>query len=270
MKIGTSLWGFREMDIESVLAFCAEADITSIEAQIHPLAPGHFRMDMSDAELGHVVACASEYGVAFEGMALSNDFTTSADRMAGEVDGVMAGLAFARRLGVSRVRIFAGWRRPEDVDDATFERMVVALRAAVRRARELGIRLGLENHGGITATAACVRRILDAVGEPSLGLLYDPANFVRSDEDPLRALSTLRGRLVYTHAKDLTARGSGGAVCSVGEGVMNWSAILDALSNEPDGLVIIEQTSPADVFEATRKSFAAIRAKLETSAEVRP
>lgn len=256
MKIATSLWGFRERDLPEVLTFCADTGITSVEAQAHAQAPRQFRLDMSDAELDGILRLAAQAGITFDAMALANDFTTSEERLSGEIERTIAGLDFARRLGITRVRVFAGWKQKPDMNEAIFNRMIDALRVVARHAGKLGIRVGVENHGGITAAAGDVQRILDAVGNSSLGLLYDPANFVRSSEDPVAALRALRLSLVYTHAKDLT---SDGKVCAVGQGVMPWPAILAELAKDPDTLIVIEQTNPADVIDSTRQSFAALQ-----------
>jgi sugar phosphate isomerase/epimerase len=266
MKIGTSLWGFRQLELPEVMAFCAECGITSIEAQAHAQAPKHFRLDMSDAELTLVRRLAAKLGITLHALALANDFTTTeAERMPGEIERVLAGLELARRLEITRVRIFAGWKKPADVDEAMILRMIDALSTVADRAADLGIRVGLENHGGITATSADVRRILDTVGRPSLGSLFDAVNFVRCDEDALVSLRALRSSIVYTHAKDLTPAK---AVCAVGQGTLPWAALVRELSSDPDALVVIEQTDPATVHEMTRASFAALRSYIEAGVEV--
>jgi len=265
MRIGTSMWGFREHDIAHVLEFCAAEGIVSVEAEVHPQAPRHFRLDMSTTDLDRALRLATKLGVTFDALSLGNDFTTSPENLPREVEHVMAGLAFAKRIGASRVRIFAGWKRPADMNDVIFARMIDAISAVARRAESLGVGLAVENHGGITATADDVRHILRAVKHPRVGLLYDPANFVRSGQDALLALGELRDFIVYTHAKDLD---SDGAVCPIGQGVLPWGAILRETSVDSSSLVIIEQTDPSNVHEATRQSHDAIRALIGATVEV--
>lgn len=61
----------------------------------------------------------------------------------------------------------------------------------------------------------------------------DPANFVVSKEDPVRAIGILRQKVVHTHLKDCTYTGTGRwwgyEWVELGTGQMDYRPILSAL-----------------------------------------
>jgi sugar phosphate isomerase/epimerase len=63
---------------------------------------------------------------------------------------------------------------------------------------QAGVALALENHGGITGTAAQVRRFLDAIDSPWFGVNLDFGNF---HEDPYAEFAALAPATITTHTK---------------------------------------------------------------------
>ena len=74
------------------------------------------------------------------------------------------------------------------------------LRRVLPRARDLGIRLALENHE--YETAADMIELLERIDSPQVGLLVDVGNSMMALEDPLAAVRAMAPYAVSTHFKD--------------------------------------------------------------------
>src|SRR5207248_4715841 len=71
---------------------------------------------------------------------------------------------------------------------------------------ERGVTVALENHGGVTGTAAQVQKFLDAIDSPWFGLNLDFGNF---RVDPYAEFAQVAPRAVTSHAKVTTRLGEG-------------------------------------------------------------
>jgi sugar phosphate isomerase/epimerase len=113
--------------------------------------------------------------------------TNSEDFRADDVVRIGAWFEIAHRLGATYVRVNAG--APLHGAGEASPGIVGALRALSDRARDLGMSLLVENHGGASSDPDFVLRLLEDVGQDRLGLLLDLGNF-----EPLISIS--RGRLL--------------------------------------------------------------------------
>jgi L-ribulose-5-phosphate 3-epimerase len=96
-------------------------------------------------------------------------------------------LRAAHRLGAPLVRINVGATgRQENADDTLgVERVVAAFRELLPVARELNIKISIENHGGVSKTADNIVKIIKETDPQWVGALVDFGNFpaeVRYDE----------------------------------------------------------------------------------------
>jgi sugar phosphate isomerase/epimerase len=85
----------------------------------------------------------------------------------------------AHRLGAPLVRINVGATgRQENTDDTVgVERVVEAFKELLPVARELNIRISIENHGGVSKTASNIVKIIKATDPKWVGSLADFGNF---------------------------------------------------------------------------------------------
>ena len=93
---------------------------------------------------------------------------------------VEEGASIARELGAPALRVFGGY-----VPEGYFEEQAIlwtigALRRCVKYAEENGVVIALENHGGITARADSVIRIIEGVDSPWLRVNLDLGNYRES------------------------------------------------------------------------------------------
>ncbi len=85
----------------------------------------------------------------------------------------------AARLGAPVVRINVGSTGPENADDTAGVDRVVRIfkEELVPLAKELKIRISMENHGGVSKTAANIVKIIKATDPKWVGALVDFGNF---------------------------------------------------------------------------------------------
>ncbi|MBI3698479.1 MAG: sugar phosphate isomerase/epimerase [Acidobacteria bacterium] len=88
-------------------------------------------------------------------------------------------LRVAKRLGAPLVRINVGRTdKQENADDtAGLERVIAAFKEMLPLAKELGIRISIENHGGVSAKADNIVKIIQATDPKWVGSLVDFGNF---------------------------------------------------------------------------------------------
>jgi sugar phosphate isomerase/epimerase len=116
--------------------------------------------------------------IAISGSAIGNRFTTpDVTTLDAEIVAVKGWIDKTAALGAPHLRVFAGALAP-GVDLAVARRScIAALEACAEHAGRSGVMLGLENHGGIVATAAGLLKIVEAVKSPWLGVNLDTGNF---------------------------------------------------------------------------------------------
>jgi L-ribulose-5-phosphate 3-epimerase len=112
-------------------------------------------------------------------------------------------IELASRLGVPIVNTGIGVAQ----DPAELEEFYRGFDALLADAAAQGVKIGLESHAGLTATAAASLALCRRMGRPNLGINYDAAN-VRfyTGGDPVADLENCAGELgawlIHVHIKD--------------------------------------------------------------------
>lgn len=135
-----------------------------------------------------------------------------------ELDKLVHWIDVAHEIGAPIVRAFGGrWETAESFDaymaangqepplegfteDDGYAWAIEAFRTAAYYAGRKGVTLALENHWGLTATAAGTLRIHDEVSSPWLKLVLDTGNFIHAD-DMYAEMAKMFHDLVLVHAK---------------------------------------------------------------------
>lgn len=116
-----------------------------------------------------------------------------------EIAKVKTWLRRAAVLGAPVLRVFAGAPQPGQNVDEAFRCCVECLEACLDTAAEVGVVLGLENHGGIVADADGMLRILRQVSSPWVAANLDTGNFRTAD--PYKDMELVAPFAVTTHLK---------------------------------------------------------------------
>jgi sugar phosphate isomerase/epimerase len=127
---------------------------------------------------------------------------------------------------------------------------------------EFDIRIAIHNHGP-RARYDKIADVLNAVKNrhANIGACADLGHFIRSDEDPVRAIQLLEGRLFGVHLKDFDAPRGNAKGCILGEGVLDVAAVFKALDQAKfpaDACLALEyEENPKDPVADIEKCLAA-------------
>lgn len=101
-------------------------------------------------------------------------------------------------------RMNRGWRPghalPPRVEQSRLQSAAWAVQPLARMAQETGLRLGLENHFGLTSHPEDMLELIELVAPAELGVCLDLGNFV-AGQDHLAACRMLAERTVHVHFK---------------------------------------------------------------------
>ncbi len=155
----------------------------------------------------------------------------------------------AELLGAKVMRVPCGnfrFRGQEPVEDS-YRRLVPRLKSLSAVAADLGLTLGLENHGDFLADEMI--ELIHRVDAPNLGVTLDTCNNLRLFEDTIAESVKLAPYAVATHVKDATATGVGSPRAwktffpsiGLGNGFLDLTRVLRALKDAGyDGLLCVE------------------------------
>lgn len=178
-------------------------------------------------------------------------------------DETEAEIAFHQALRCDYVAIGGLW---DDKDSPeTYLRFLDESRDVIPRLKAKGIRFGYHNHSHEFARFGPARqRLLDLLiegGKPDLMMEIDTYWVAHAGADPAALLSRCEGRIPAIHLKDMEiVPGEGPVMAPVGEGNLNWDAILAVPGVE---WAIVEQdVCRRDPFDCLASSFEFLSARL--------
>jgi sugar phosphate isomerase/epimerase len=132
------------------------------------------------------------------------------------------------------------------------EECVRTLRAVAPLARDLGIKVAVENHGGVDLHARELRWLIEEVGFDAVGACLDTGNPTYGGEDPLLTTEVLAPYVVTSHVRDsrvwAVADGAMTQWVPLGQGNCDLRRIVEILRqqapNPPVDLEIITGSHP--------------------------
>lgn len=134
------------------------------------------------------------------------------------------------------VRVFAYEIRRGENRRAALKRITDRLKLVCDHARNIGVRVALQN-GGSFASAVELAELIDRVDNPMLGASYDIATGVEADDSPADAIKRLGSRLIQARLSDFRD----GAPVTPGEGVAQCRPFVEALVEADfDGWLVSE------------------------------
>ncbi|MEU1283385.1 sugar phosphate isomerase/epimerase [Kitasatospora sp. NPDC005856] len=197
MRPALSTLGLPGRPLGEVLRLAAEHHWQGLELRCAPGEPVHPAMTAGELRSARreftahgitPLAVASYLGVAAPG---------DDDRQAAAL---VDHLRLTAELGARHLRVFPhGTGSAPDADD---RRAARRLAAVADTARSLGIRVLLETHDS-HRTGRDVARVLDLVGHPAVGALWDLLHTHLAGESPAQSLAALTPHLGYVQVKDV-------------------------------------------------------------------
>ncbi|MHA1548471.1 MAG: sugar phosphate isomerase/epimerase family protein [Alphaproteobacteria bacterium] len=183
------------------------------------------------------------------------------DQLEDDVDGV---LAIARDLGIKG--IFCPYlpenERPTDGDG--YQAFGQRLQAAGAPYRAAGISFGWHNHDfefkALADGSLPMERIFQ--GGPDLSWEADVAWIARSGADVDAWIKAEADRLIAVHIKDIAPAGTmedEDGWADIGEGTLDWAALMASLRDTAARLFIMEHDNPSDDERFARRSITAAK-----------
>lgn len=275
MIFGNAAWGLRETPLKEQLRITRDMGLKVLELGIAN-APNDVPLDVTYEELTEIKELAAEYGVILMCAATGNDFTVGQEGTAAclnhpDVEKLRRVIDICAELGISYLRIFAGFTALDDVTEEVFGYMLESLKAVCVYAEEKGVIPVVETHGGVngffdgvehfhstTTVMASLKHIMDRLPD-NAKICYDPANlYAVNHKRPELFYEVFRERIGYAHFKDFKKLPSGHLKPSYcGDSEMNWTVILEAMKDF-DGVALFEYENIEDVEVGLRKSHAYI------------
>ena len=176
------------------------------------------------------------------------------------LDGLVNSLHDAHAYGAGSVLLVPGVARDGVSYEQCWERSIVEIKKAIPVAKELGVKISIENVGNnFITTPEQAMAYLDAINSEWVGWHFDIGNVGRNYGPAERWIQVLGKRIVRIHVKDFSATppASGaraGARPKLLDGDTNWPAVMAALDRAGyQGWAISEQpTNQAADVETAR------------------
>lgn len=261
VQLASSPWGFRMMPLADQCQWLQSNHFKYICGQFAKF-PGMFDMAMTDADIAAALKLVRSHGLSYASFNADGDFMVPS-KVEDQVALCCSQIDRAAQFAPKVIIVFAGWQ--PITTNAIYDQVSAALKAVARHAARYQLPVALENHGGLTARAEQINRILDGAREDNLGVNYDPANFTMYGEDPLRELNALKHPLLFTHFKSVKIAGGKKVYCRIKEGSFDYPSILQALARRYQGLYAIEYEETADVLAGAQDDLYSLRALLGKS-----
>jgi inosose dehydratase len=221
-NLGLQSYTLRNFDVDRALAEINKLGLHSVE-----LFNAHFNVASSDADIAAMKSKTKALGIQMMGHGV-NPFT--ADHEANR-----KWFEFAKKAGIKNLSA----NPSEDAFDSLD-----------KLCEEYQIRIAIHNHGP-GADYDKVSDVLNAVRghHPLIGACADLGHYIRSAEDPVRAINLLEGRLFGIHLKDFAEQKAETKGVIIGQGHLDVVGVFKSLKkvNFPaDGCLALEYEENPD------------------------
>lgn len=176
------------IDTFDALRFAKQAGFDAVDITAYYI-PGYDNNSMptkSDEEIYDFVrklkALCKELGLEISGTGVQNNFADpNAEIRALDVERIKYWIDVAAEMGAPVMRVFSG-DVPRDImnhgwEEIARDRIAPPLREIAEYGATKGVKIGLQNHGDMTATAGQTIQILKWVNHPNIGIINDTGYF---------------------------------------------------------------------------------------------
>ncbi len=203
VKLGVDLFSLRAQgwDAFQYLDYCAKFSAKTVH-----FSEIRFLGSLENEHVKKVGARAAELGIEVEiGMRSVCPTSTAFDKNAGTAEEQLTRVLRAAKLANSKlVRAFLGTgndRRTPGGIEARIEDTIKVLRNVGPVARDLGLKIAIENHAG-DMQARELKMLIEGAGKDVVGACFDSGNPCWALEDPHFTLETLAPYILTSHIRD--------------------------------------------------------------------
>ncbi len=186
----------KTMDLFEFVDFCFQQGISGTE-----LTSYYFPAEITTDYLLKLKHHCHLRGMSISGGAIRNDFCQRDQaKVQQDLEHTQRWVDHYAVLGAPAIRIFAGNQPQDESNKVTLKRCAQHCETACAYAAQKGVMLALENHGGVTATAAGLLEIVRQVNSTAFGVNFDSGNF-KSTDDPYAELLQIAPYAVNAQVK---------------------------------------------------------------------
>lgn len=202
LRLSLAAYSYRRyLNLQNPTMTLAEFIDTAAAMQLDAVElTGYYFAQTTPAYLAQLKARCTRLGLDISGTATRNDFCTpNNEQRTRDINHVKRWIEHTALLGGKTLRIFAGSVAQGDTEERARERCVAAIQEVCDHARNYGVYVALENHGGITGTSAQMLALVRAVRHELFGVNLDTGNF--HSADPYADLARLAPYAVVVQLK---------------------------------------------------------------------
>jgi len=248
--------------------FAQLTDMGGTCVEINGNTERHHGIRLDADTIAQVRNWARDAGLTINSLSSYCDFAqTDAAALDTEIERLLTTCRAASQMGVSVVRAFTGDVKPGITLAAVRPNIVAAFRDASAESAELGISLGIENHGRLINDGPALATLVDDVGADNLGFTIDTGNFAWAGHGPqqVRAdFDAVLTRAFNVHIKDGVWDGDGFTFVTAGEGELPLAWLIGALVDRGyTGAICSEYEGAGDFRACTAASIDYLNSLLE-------
>src|SRR5215212_1569807 len=161
-----------KMDIYSFMDTCRALDLDGLDIHV-----GQLKSQTDRAYLKEVRRGCLNRGMPIASICVTTEFGRSAEAVPKELEKARVAIEAGMFLGAPILRTFVGSPPSPDKREEAFRRGVDALRKTAEIGADLGIKVSLQNHSGLTSTGEDMLRFHREVNHPNFTLLLDTGHF---------------------------------------------------------------------------------------------
>ncbi|WP_236980907.1 sugar phosphate isomerase/epimerase family protein [Membranihabitans maritimus] len=266
LKIGCGWWGFRNLPIEDHFAIASDFGFHTLEIGIGDELVSTIPTTIDESGIQRIRELCDTYDMNIPFATIESDFTLQAQsEHEKQVHTVLKDIAVAAKLGVTHLRIFAGFTPVVDLNEEIYRRVLSAFEVCAAECQQYDMEISIETHGRIDhrngvayhtdtiSTHPYWLKRLSGDLPKGVGFNYDPGNIKAVYPDnPTSGLESINSRINYCHLKDWKRKDDGWLAAAIGDDDLDYQALLPKI--EFDGIYLIEYEPVGDLRDGIRRS----------------
>ncbi|MGC9350054.1 MAG: sugar phosphate isomerase/epimerase family protein [Anaerolineae bacterium] len=265
ISIGAVSLGWSGTPLRDVFEQIAEMGGSCVE--INGNADRHHGLALTSENIPQIRRWAQQTGLTIGSVSGYCDFAqTDEDALKAEIERLMTSCRAASEMEAPIVRAFTGDVKPGIDFRMVRPHIVAAFGKATEQSAELGVTLGIENHGRLVNDGPALAALVEEVGADNLGMTLDTGNFAWSGHGPDQVrvdIEAVLPHVVNVHVKDGVWTEEGFDFVPAGEGDLPLDWLMAALvERDYAGVVYSEFEGGGDFVTGTRQSIAYLRKAL--------
>ncbi|MGN6483892.1 MAG: sugar phosphate isomerase/epimerase family protein [Thermomicrobiales bacterium] len=257
-RLAVSTNTYHSYSLDEALDGIAAAGFTSVELSSVPGWTEHVPRNATDADLARIRTMLDDRGLTAISLSGHSDLASETG-----ADDFRKALRIAQALGIRYVTTSTGGH--DASSEGTIEEQRAAFLQQIRpladEAAAMGLVICLETHGGVSATGALSRILVDEIDRPNVGINYDTANVIfYGHTRPETDITAAAPRINHVHVKDQVGGPGVWNFPAIGTGEVDFTPVFAALDAAGfDGPVSVElefQGEPWPSLDAVRQALA--------------